>query len=98
MDALIGLTPSMIMFLLGILGMIFTVFNYFRNPQISSDKNDVVISSELKALTEKLQLLINNDIHEIKNNMQNMRLEMTDIAVRMGKVETIIEERVPRRI
>ena len=36
------LTPTNIMFILGILGMIFTAVNYFRNPQEALDKRQAV--------------------------------------------------------
>jgi hypothetical protein len=39
---MIQLTTSNIVFVLGLLGTIFTVYNYFRNPQIGLDKKQAL--------------------------------------------------------
>lgn len=52
-------TPSNIMFALGIIGIIFSIFNYFRNPQEALDKRTAVDREEsegrAKILEQRLQ-------------------------------------------
>jgi len=51
------LTPANIMFAIGILSVIFTVFNYFRNPQESLEKKQALadkdISGKASVLAQK---------------------------------------------
>ena len=42
------LTPSNVTFILGILAVIFSIYNYFRNPQIKADKEQVRIEEDIK--------------------------------------------------
>ena len=46
MDSLI--TPQNITFTLGILGILFGVYNYFRNPQIDGDKKDALLAQQVQ--------------------------------------------------
>lgn len=91
------LTPSNITFILGVLAIIFSIYNYFRNPQVKSEQTDALMSQEIKNLTEKLQLLMNNDIHEIKGMLLRMSGEFTSLSVLVGKLETKLDERVPKK-
>ena len=79
------------------IGVIFAIYLYFRNPQIKSEKTDIMLNQEIKQLTERVQLLINNDIHEIKGMLNKMSGEFTSVQVQLGKLETRLEERVPKK-
>lgn len=53
------LTQSNIMFVLGLLGIIFSVYNYFRNPQEEMEKKQAVaeqdVESKAKILAQQLE-------------------------------------------
>lgn len=53
------LDPDFIIFTIGVLGTIFTVYNYFRNPQEAIEKKQALSEQELdntaQVLTQKLQ-------------------------------------------
>lgn len=48
------LTTSNAMFALGILGVIFSVYHYFKNPQINSEKEQIKIEENIKDKASKL--------------------------------------------
>lgn len=81
-----------------IASLLFSCYLYFRNPQVKSDQIDALMAQEIKNLTEKLQLLMNNDIHEIKGMLIQMRQEFTTLSIQVGKVETKLDERVPKKV
>jgi len=56
------LTPSNIMFVLGVLGVIFAVFNYFKNPQIQIEKDLI----KTKAQSDK-----EDNLNEVKYSYIN---------------------------
>ena len=80
------LTPQNITFILGILAIIFSVYNYFRNPQIKSDKTDALLAQRVqwdKEMSEKrlsdlgLRLdasttLAQNHIHTVDVKVDNL--------------------------
>lgn len=105
------LTPSTITFVLGIGGLIFTVYSYFRNPQIEADKRDIKFAEQMKALTESnelrfktiqdnfssLLLQSNNHIHTVDTKVDNLTGEVTKMGKEIVRLGTIIEERIPKQ-
>lgn len=98
------------MFVLGFLGVIFAVYNYFRNPQISADKTDALLSQQIKWMMEQnesrfsnvqdrfnsLLLQSNNHIHTVDTKVEALVTTVTTMGLAIAKLGTIIEERVPR--
>lgn len=105
------LTPSNITFTLGILAIMFSVYNYFRNPQIKSEKTDALLQQRMQWTSESnekrfcgIQENINKAF-ELAFNHSNEALvgvkELTTVVNAMGKeitrLSTIIEERIPKK-
>lgn len=101
-------TPSTITFVLGLLGIMFTVYNYFRDPQIRSDQIDALMkqnlefiskefSARFKFLDEQFANLRDNHVHTLETKIDSTNKDMGLMAVEIGKLSTIIEERIPKR-
>lgn len=105
------ITPSNIMFALGIIGMIFTVFSYFKNPQIDQDKRDALLAQQVnwqnesverrfKDMQESFQGLLlqsNNHIHTVDTKVETLSGNVTKMSNEITKLATIIEERIPKK-
>ncbi len=105
------LSPSNIVFILGLLGVLFSVFNYFRNPQIQSDKVDALMEQQMKWFTEatekrfnsmqqnfdSLLLQSNNHIHTVDTKVDKLHGIVEQTSKEVVKLGTIIEERIPRK-
>jgi len=105
------LTTSNVMFALGILGIIFSVYNYFRNPQIKSERIDALLDQRVKfanEMNDRRFVEVQKDIKvafELAQNHSNEALagvkELTSVVNSMGrelsKLSTIIEERIPKK-
>lgn len=61
------LTPSNITFILGILAIIFSVFNYFKNPQTNIEKNQIKADEELK---DKATILSQKEVENKANVLE----------------------------
>lgn len=46
------ITTDNVVFVIGVLGVIFSVFLYFRNPQVKAEKNDALIEQKIKLTKE----------------------------------------------
>ncbi len=95
----IAVTPTNIMFVLGLLGTLFTVYNYFRNPQIKSEKDDIVLGQSIIEMTKKITSLdaafqahISSD--QAAFGMLNQHVVEVDKSV--VRLTTIIDERIPK--
>ena len=105
------ITPSNIVFALGLIGTIFTVYNYFRNPQIDSDKRDALAEQRMKFYAESTdrrfgdmqkqitdsQQLANNHIHTIDTKVDKVNENVSLMGNEITKLATIIEERIPKK-
>ena len=91
------LTTQNIMFALLIITMIFNVYNSFKKPQIDADMRDSVFAIQLKTMQADLVNLRDNHIHtlDLKITTTNENVNLLTIAV--AKLETIIDERMPRK-
>jgi len=99
------------MFALGIIGMIFTVFAYFKNPQIDQDKRDALLAQQVnwqnestdrrfKEMQESFNALLlqsNNHIHTVDTKVDKVNDSMTAMSNEITKLATIIQERIPKK-
>jgi len=63
-------TPSNIMFVLGFLGVIFTIYHYFKNPQIKMEKEQAVFKKKTEDKDDILELKSEN-----KDNILALKVE-----------------------
>jgi uncharacterized protein HemX len=99
-------------FVLGIIGVIFGVYQYFRNPQVAEDKRAALLAQEVKTTStsveqrfesmqknfEGLLLQSNNHIHSLDIKIDALNKAMTDMRVEVATLSTIINERIPKKI
>lgn len=109
MEAL--LTPTNVIFVLGLLGTVFTVFSYFRNPQINSEKQDALLAQSVqndrnsvdirfKSIQEQFQALLlqsNNHIHTVDTKVDALHGIVGNMGNEITRLATIIEERIPKK-
>lgn len=91
------LTQSNIMFTIGLLSIVFTVYHYFKNPQIAIERREIGVKGELGLLRQDIQNLKDNHIHTLEAKVDGLTIEMTSIKVQMAQLSTIIDERIPKK-
>ena len=105
------MNPSNITFIIGLMGVIFGVYIYFRDPQIKSDKADALFAQKMNWMTEGterrfkdiqdnfngLLLQSNNHIHTVDVKVDKIVENMVIMSNEITKLATIIEERIPRK-
>lgn len=105
------LNPGNVMFALGILGTIFTVFSYFRNPQVESDKKDALLPQQVQWAAEgserrfvemggritEAMTLAQNHIHTVDTKVDTLGKGVIEMGKELTRLATIIEERIPKK-
>lgn len=105
------LTTSNITFVLGILAIIFTIYNYFRSPQIDNDKKDALLAQQIQWMVEGtdrrfkemqdafngLLLQSNNHIHTVDTKVDTLNITVGDMSNQITRLATIIDERIPKK-
>lgn len=104
-------TQSNILFVIGLGGIIFTLFKAFYDPQKKSETNDLLMDQKTKFLKEEYDkkfALIQADISTLtvqnKNHLHTLDVKLDTISSSVGdlrnsvvKLETIVEERIPKK-
>jgi hypothetical protein len=107
MDSLF--TVSNITFVIGISGIVFGIFHYFKNPQIRSERNDALLEQQMnfdRASAEKkfaeLSIdikeafaLASNHTHTVDTKVDKLIDSVNFMGVRIAELSTIINERIP---
>jgi uncharacterized protein YlxW (UPF0749 family) len=81
-----------------LIGVIIMVYRSIFSPQARSDKNDAVLSEEIKAIRAELANLRDNHIHSLETKLDKTNEAVRDLSIQMARLNTIIEERIPRKI
>lgn len=84
-----------------LLGFVFVVYRTFHEPDVKADKSITILDRELteqKKLANEALIITQNCIHslELKTEVQIKQLNI--LTNRIIKLETIIEERLPRKV
>jgi uncharacterized protein HemX len=105
------LTTSNIVFVLGIAGVVFAVFRYFKDPQIAADKKDALFAqqikfereaterrfSEIQNSFESLLTQSQNHIHTIDVKVETLDGSVSEMGRQLTRLATIIDERIPKK-
>lgn len=103
------ITIPNIMFAIGILSLIFTVYHYFKNPQIKGEQKDALFAQAMKFMTESnerrfkdmqesfqaLLLQSNNHINTVDTKVENLTASINNMGREICVLATKIEERIP---
>ena len=93
------LTAQTISYLLGIAGLmsiVFSVYNSFRNPQIKSDKDGVKLREDLDSLSRDVEEIKTKHLASVEENIKDLSKTIHDLALTVTRLSTIIDERIPK--
>ena len=82
---------------LGVLGVAFGVFSYFKDPQVKLEKGEGLMSMSINQLQKDLANLRDNHLHTLEVKMDEMRSDISKMSIEITRLGTIIEERIPRK-
>ena len=105
------LTQGNITFVIALMGVLFGVYHYFRNPQIDGDKKDALLAQQVqwqiegsekrfKDMQDSFATLVaqnQNHLHTIDTKVEALNKNVTALAIEVTRLHTIIEERIPRK-
>ena len=96
------------MFAIGIFGLVFTIWGKVTTPQVKADKIDALMKQHLDFITKEfadkftgfnkeLANLRDNHIHTLSEDIKITNKEISNLAILVAKLETKIDERIPRK-
>lgn len=95
---------TMVLSVVAIIGIPLGVYKFYTKDQeadgekITDNKtSNLLLAQKVDNLAEKLLLLERNEIHTLTEGQRTISASMNAMAVEIGKLTTIIDERVPRK-
>ena len=82
---------------LGAGGVLFGIYSYFHEPDIKADKEDALINLRIQNINERLCKITENELPHIDQKLNNITDELKQVSLSLARLQTIIEERVPRK-
>ena len=105
------LTPANIMLVIGLVGLLFGFYKAFYDPQKKSETNDLLQEQKMQSLREiydtkladvrdniaTLAIQSQNHIHAIDVKLEGIMAGLVSVNKDIVRLETIINERIPRK-
>lgn len=83
--------------LLLILGVGFSVYKSWATPQKKNDENDIRLAERLEQVRNDLANLRDNHVHTLDIRITETNKAVQDLALQLTRLNTIIEERIPKK-
>lgn len=87
---------SYIMGFLGLIGIIFAIYNSFRNPQIDNDKVTIRIREDIDTLKDAVAEIKEKHLVSVEKDMRQLAETIQQLSITVTKLSTIIDERIPK--
>lgn len=91
------LTPTNVLFVLGLLGTLFTVYNYFREPQVKSERTDAITALKVAGLETSVKTILENHLPHIDQRLNSLHDNINKTNENVIRLTTIIDERIPKK-
>lgn len=82
--------------LIGIIGVIFSVYFYFRNPQIKTDQITLKLQNDFIGLQKQIVELKETHLRAMENDIKILTAAVNELSKTVVKLSTIIDERIPK--
>ena len=104
------LTPANITVILLLVSILFSIFLYFKNPQIASEKRDALFVQQMKFMSDSVDRRFSemqesyksllsrseNHIHTVDTKVEMLNTAVGSMGNQITRLGTIIEERIPK--
>ena len=84
-------------YILSILGMAFLIYRNWRGPQEKTEKDDLEMRLQIRQLQADLINLRDNHVHTLDTKLDETNKSVSALAIEQARLNTIIEERIPKR-
>ena len=87
---------SYVLGILGLISILLTAYNSYRNPQIDTDKTTLKLREDIDTLKEIVDEVKEKHLRAVEQDLRKLSDTIQQLSTTVVKLSTIIEERVPR--
>lgn len=89
---------SYILGFFGLLGIIFAVYNSFKNPQIDADKTILRLREDVDTLKDSVIEIKEKHLNAVEIDIRKLTDTIQQLSITVVRLGTIIDERIPKSI
>jgi len=82
--------------LFGLLGVVFGVFFYFKNPQIKTDQETIKLRDDIETLKKQVLEIKETHLRSVENDIKNLTASISQLEKTVVRLTVIIDERLPK--
>lgn len=84
--------------IINILGIIFAVYLYFRNPQIKTDQVTIKLADDVLSLQKQIIEIKETHLRSVELDIKTLTSAVNELSKTVVKLSTIIDERIPKSL
>ena len=96
MQALDSQTIAFFLSIAAAIGVMFSVYLHFKNPQIKSAQEAVRLRKDLDALEDVVTEVKEKHLRSVEKEMKGLTTTIHHLTLTVTKLSTIIDERMPK--
>jgi hypothetical protein len=81
-----------------LIGVLFLIWKSIQGPQEKSEKSDILLSAALKQVQADLSNLRDNHVAHLDMKLQDTNDAVQKLAIELTRLNTILEERLPKKL
>lgn len=90
------LTTQNILFALTFIGVIFSIYRSYKEPQISIEKDSLKLTDRVLNLEKGIVEIREKHLEAITSDLKELNTTLQDLSHTVIKLSTVIDERIPR--
>jgi hypothetical protein len=93
----IPFTTESIFFAITIIGLAFTIYRSYRDPQAKSEIGDAVMRDQIDGLKLAMEKILTNHLPHMDAKIENIHTDISILKISIAQLSVIIDERIPRK-
>jgi hypothetical protein len=92
-----GASLEFILTVVAVVGVMFSIYLHFRNPQIKTDQIAIKLREDVDTLTKAITEVKEKHLHAVEQDMKRLTDTINQLSLTVTKLSTVIDERIPKK-
>lgn len=90
------LTTTNVLFSITIIGVIFSIYRSYKDPQTTSEKDSIKLSDRVNNLENDIREVKEQHLKAIEGDLRTLNVTLQKLSETVVRLSTIIDERIPK--
>lgn len=90
------ITTGNVTFAIGIIGILFSIYKSYKNPQIESDKSMISLADRVGNVEKTVGEIKETHLKTVEQDIKSLTISVNELSKTVVRLATIIDERIPK--